>query len=125
MRRMTAAVLSGVYLGTLAVSRALVVVRGPSMEPALWEGDRLLTLPARRRRLRPGQLVVVTDPTAPGHLVVKRLRSVADGSVEVRGDAADRSTDSRHFGPLPLDAVRRIVVARWPDLRTPLRREIP
>jgi hypothetical protein len=109
------------YLGVLAVNRSLVVVRGPSMEPALWPGDRLLTVPARRWWLRPGMVVVVVAPDT-GRAAVKRLRDLADGTVEVRGDAPDRSTDSRQFGRLPLRAVRRVAVARWPDLRTPLRR---
>jgi nickel-type superoxide dismutase maturation protease len=110
------------YLGVLAVNRSLVEVRGPSMEPALWEGDRLLTVPARRNWLEPGQLVVVTDPADGNHEVVKRLTSVGSGKVTVLGDNPRASTDSRTWGPLPVRAVRRIVVARWPDLRSPLRR---
>lgn len=113
------------YLAALAVNRSQVVVRGPSMEPALWPGDRLLTVPVPRSALRAGQVVVVADPAEPTHLVVKRLHDVADGTVDVRGDAPDRSTDSRSWGRLPVRAVRRLAVARWPDLRTPLRRELP
>jgi nickel-type superoxide dismutase maturation protease len=112
------------YLATFATNRSLVVVRGPSMEPTLWPGDRLLTVPAHRWWLRPGQVVVVAVPGAPGRLVVKRLHAVGHGTAEVRGDAPDRSTDSRQWGPLPVLAVRRIAVARWPDLRTPLRRRV-
>lgn len=114
------------YLGVLAVNRALVEVRGPSMEPLLWEGDRLLTVPAWRGAIRPGRIVVVRDPADPAHLVVKRVHAVDGEVVDVRGDAADHSTDSRSWGPLPIapgtGAVRRLVVARWPDLRTPLVR---
>lgn len=109
------------YLAALAVNRSLVVVRGPSMEPSLWPGDRLVTVPAARWWLRPGQVVVVRDPWEPGHRVVKRLVDV-DGTVDVRGDAPDRSTDSRQWGRLPPSSVRRVAVARWPDVRTPLRR---
>jgi nickel-type superoxide dismutase maturation protease len=108
----------------LAVNRSLVEVRGPSMEPALWEGDRLLTVPARRAWLEPGQVVVVADPTDPGHEVVKRLASLGDGLAEVFGDNPRASTDSRSWGPLPLATIRRIVVARWPDVMTPLRRSM-
>ena len=113
----------GTYLAVLAVNRSLVTVRGPSMEPALWPGDRLLTVPSVPALLTPGRVVVVDDPTDPGHLVVKRLHTVDAVAVVVRGDAADRSTDSSVWGPLPRRAVRRIAVARWPDLRTPLRRQ--
>jgi nickel-type superoxide dismutase maturation protease len=111
-----------VYAGVLAVNRSLVEVRGPSMEPALWDGDRLLTVPARRSWLEPGQVVVVADPGDPDHAVVKRLTAIGAGVVEVHGDNPHASTDSRVWGPLPLGAVRRIAMARWPDLRTSLRR---
>ena len=110
------------YLGVLGVNRSLVEVRGPSMEPALWPGDRLLTVPARAWRLRTGQVVVVADPADRHHEVVKRLTAIGRADVEVLGDAPDRSTDSRTWGRLPRSAVRRVAVARWPDLRTPLRR---
>jgi nickel-type superoxide dismutase maturation protease len=112
------------YLTVLAVNRSLVEVRGPSMRPALWEGERLFTVPARRGWLAPGQVVVVEDPTEPGHLVVKRLTAIGSGQVEVRGDDPAASTDSRIWGPLPLRDVRRIAVRRWPDVRTRLRREL-
>lgn len=113
------------YLGALAANRSQVQVRGSSMEPTLQPGDRLLTVPAIPRALRAGRVVVVADPADPGHLVVKRLADVDCASVEVRGDAPERSTDSRTWGRLPRAAVRRIVVARWPDLRTPLHRDLP
>jgi nickel-type superoxide dismutase maturation protease len=111
-----------VYAVVLAVNRSLVEVRGPSMEPTLREGDRLLTVPARPGWLDPGQVVVVADPADDSHLVVKRLSAIGAGQVQVHGDDPRASTDSRVWGPLPLRAVRRIAVARWPDLRTPLRR---
>jgi signal peptidase I len=126
------AVLAALYLATLAVNRSLVVVRGPSMEPTLWPGDRLLTVPAHPWWLRPGQVVLVAPPEGP-ELVVKRVhhierRRAGDGAgpsllVDVRGDAPGLSTDSRWWGPLPRRRVRRVAVARWPDLRTRLWRK--
>jgi signal peptidase I len=122
------------YLAVLTVNRSLVTVRGPSMEPALWEGDRLLTVPAWRGAIVTGRVVVVRDPGDPGHLVVKRVHALVypGGAtpgrrelVEVRGDAPDRSTDSRAWGPVPVSAVRRLVLRRWPDLRTRLSRPEP
>src|SRR5690606_27803847 len=104
---------------------SLVAVAGPSMEPALWPGDRLLTVPSRAWPLRVGQVVVVRDPGDASHLVVKRLTTVERDRVTVLGDAPDRSTDSRSWGPLPRRDVRRVAIARWPDLRSPLRRMEP
>lgn len=104
----------------LAVNRSLVRVAGASMEPALTDGDVVLTVPATRRARLPGRVVVVEDPTEPGHLVVKRIHAVDESGIDVRGDLPERSTDSRTWGRLPHGAVRRLVVARWPDLRTSL-----
>jgi nickel-type superoxide dismutase maturation protease len=111
-----------VYLGVLGLNRSLVEVRGASMEPALWPGDRLLTLPAWLVRVRPGAVVVVRDPADHTHPVIKRVHALVDERVDVRGDAAARSTDSRQWGPLPRRSVRRVAIARWPDLRTRLTR---
>jgi mitochondrial inner membrane protease subunit 1 len=82
------------------------VVEGRSMVPTLLPGDRLVVLPLPPAA---GRLLVVRDPRAPARLLVKRCaRVLPDGSVDVRGDAPDGSTDSRHFGPVP----RRLVVGR-------------
>jgi nickel-type superoxide dismutase maturation protease len=106
----------------LGVNRSLVEVRGRSMEPTLRPGDRLLTVPARRAWLRRGRVVVVRDPGDPDHLAVKRIADVERGRVAVLGDHPEASTDSRTWGTLPIAAVRRVVVRRWPDLRTRLHR---
>ena len=108
------------YLAVVAINRSLVEVRGSSMEPVLWPGDRLLTVPAALSWLRVGQVVVVRDPGDPDHLVVKRLADVDRITVEVRGDDPDRSTDSRQWGRLPRSSVRRVALVRWPDVRSPL-----
>lgn len=73
------------------------------MEPAIADGDWLLVDPDawRVRPPAPGALVLLADPRAPHRLLVKRVHTVfPDGSLDVRGDAPDRSTDSRHFGPV-------------------------
>jgi nickel-type superoxide dismutase maturation protease len=110
------------YLATLAANRSLVVVRGASMEPPLWAGDHLLTRPTWLGPIRAGQVVVVADPTDPSHLVVKRVDRADGGEVVVTGDNPAASTDSRTWGPLRPAAVRRVVLRRWPDLRTRLHR---
>jgi nickel-type superoxide dismutase maturation protease len=92
--------------------RRLEVV-GPSMQPTLRPGDRLLAvrLPAAWP-LRRGDLVVLHDPRhgAAAPPVVKRVVGV-DGrrrQVEVAGDNPAASTDSRTYGPVD----RRQVVGR-------------
>lgn len=106
----------------LAVRRSLVEVRGPSMEPTLWPGDRLVTVPAIAAWLRVGHVVVLDDPEDASHRLIKRIVAVAEGHVEVRGDDPRRSTDGRRWGPVPRGAVRRIAITRWPSVLSPLRR---
>lgn len=113
------------YLGVLACNRSLVEVRGDSMAPTLWAGDRLVTLPSWLLRPRPGRIVVARDPRDPSRVLVKRVqRRVGRDHLDLRGDDPEASTDSRVYGPLPRRLVRRVVVARWPDLLTPLRRPV-
>ncbi|MCA1784273.1 MAG: nickel-type superoxide dismutase maturation protease [Intrasporangiaceae bacterium] len=121
IRRASTAVLLAAVAG-IAVRRSFVDVAGPSMLPTLWPGDRLVTIPAHRAWLRPGQVVVLEDPADPSHLVIKRLTAVDGGRVEVRGDDPDHSTDGRLWGPLPASSVRRIAVTRWPQVLSPLGR---
>jgi nickel-type superoxide dismutase maturation protease len=109
-------------LGLVGLRRAVVEVAGPSMGPTLVPGDRLLTVPARRRWLRAGQVVVLTDPGDPAHLVVKRVRRVSGDRVEVVGDDPARSTDSRRWGTVPASSIRRIALTRWPDIGARLTR---
>jgi nickel-type superoxide dismutase maturation protease len=88
-----------------------VVVSGTSMQPGFLPGDRLVVVPARR--LHPGQVVAVRDPREPSRILVKRIRSIRDGLVDVRGDDDAASTDSRHFGPVPRTSVIGKVVYRY------------
>jgi nickel-type superoxide dismutase maturation protease len=94
-----------------------VEVHDDSMSPTLRPGDRLLVDPRAYRASppHPGEIVVLTDPETPARWLVKRVAAVGpagrdpdhdtplpDGTVFVTGDAADRSRDSRQFGPVPL-----------------------
>jgi nickel-type superoxide dismutase maturation protease len=91
-------------------------VTGDSMTPTLRPGDRVLVvggLGPWRPRPRTGDLVALADPRDPGRLIVKRVAAVAGASVEVRGDNAAASTDSRHFGPVARAAVVGRVVYRY------------
>lgn len=121
-RRRLLAVLLGCTGLTFVLRRSLVEVRGPSMEPTLWPGDRLVTIPARPGWLRSGQVVVLEDPEDPSHRVIKRLVAVSGDHVEVRGDDPGRSTDGRRWGPVSSTAVQRIAITRWPAVLSPLTR---
>lgn len=103
-----------------------MVVLGKSMLPTFEEGDRVLALAPRltrplsprRRRLRTGDVVVIADPRQPGRSGVgpaflKRVCAAYADGIEVRGDNPEASTDSRHFGPVPWEAVLGIVVYRY------------
>jgi nickel-type superoxide dismutase maturation protease len=89
-----------------------IEVAGPSMIPTLAPGDRLLVVPPHRP-LRAGDLVALRDPELPARLLVKRVESVSDAGVQVRGDNDGASRDSRDFGAVGLDAVVGVAVYRY------------
>jgi nickel-type superoxide dismutase maturation protease len=94
-----------------------VEVTGDSMLPAFEHGDRLLLAPTGR--LRPGQVVALPDPRDASRLLVKRVRTVNDTTLEVRGDNGAASTDSRDFGLVPrAGLVGRVVYRYGPPGRT-------
>jgi signal peptidase I len=101
----------------------LVLVSGPSMVPALRDGDRLVVwLRAPRRPPAVGRVVLVELPDRP--LSVKRLTSVEpDGRITVEGDNEFGSTDSRSLGPLSVASLRGVVLIRvWPRPGKPPRK---
>jgi hypothetical protein len=114
----------------IGVRRSLVRVRGLSMRPTLREGDLVVTVPLpavaedgpidgaawrlRERLLRPGRLVVLSEPGDGDHLIIKRAASVTREGVDVIGDDPGWSIDSRTFGTVPHRDVRRIVLGRLP-----------
>jgi signal peptidase I len=109
------------------------VVLGPSMEPTLEDGDRVLvdlwTLSRRPPNL--GEVVVFTgpsdedlvkriarepypgqDPFPPPVLVAKSPLELTFG---VLGDNPDSSRDSREFGRVPQHRIRgRVIWRYWP-----------
>ena len=117
----------GCYLGLLTADRSRVVVRGHSMSPTLLPGDVLLTVPAIgpvQLRLTPGRVVLLADPQDDDHLVIKRVLAVDGTQLWLRGDDPTRSTDSRTWGWVDADRVRRLAIRRWPQVRTPLWRNV-
>jgi nickel-type superoxide dismutase maturation protease len=94
-----------------------VVVEGPSMEPTLATGDRLVA--ARGRAARVGDVVAVRRPGGDRRLMVKRVVAVRGDKVVVAGDNPARSTDSRSFGPVRRREILGRVVYRYaPEGRT-------
>ncbi len=62
------------------------LVYGPSMEPSLHEGERLLVnkLVYRFRAPAPGEIVVFSEPGSDGRNLVKRVVAVAGQELEIR-----------------------------------------
>ena len=90
-----------------------VAVRGPSMSPALHDGDVVLV--RFGAPVRSGNVVLVRWPARPRQLSVKRAVRAVDGGWWVEGDNPFGSTDSRQFGVVPAAAVRGLVLLRlWP-----------
>lgn len=87
-----------------------VLVRGPSMEPALRDGDCLLV--RRGSRVRPGSVVLARFHDRPGLLVVKRaVRPVPDGWL-LASDNATAPGAAAGSGD-----VEAVVLLRWWPLR--------
>ena len=87
-----------------------VLVRGPSMVPALRSGDCLLV--GRGACVRPGDLVVARYRSRPGLLVVKRAVEPSDGGWLVASD--------NPFAPGPAgvaDVEARVLLRYWPARR--------
>ncbi len=132
-RPLVSSLARGAALGTgIALARAarewldVVEVHGASMVPALVPGDWLVVerRTYARRAPRVGEVVLAPDPRDPGRELIKRV-AVVDleaGTIELRGDAPEESTDSRAFGAVPLASVRWRAVARyWPAGRAGFR----
>ncbi|HSE61898.1 MAG TPA: S26 family signal peptidase [Candidatus Saccharimonadales bacterium] len=74
------------------------------MAPAYTPGR--LVFAARLRKPRVGDVVIVRHH----HLeLIKRISQIEDGRVYLLGDNPMESTDSRHYGWLPLASVQGIV----------------
>lgn len=91
----------------------LAHVRGPSMSPALRDGDVVLVL--RGGRPRPGRVVLVRWPRRPGQLSVKRVVGRSGTGWHVLGDNPRASTDSRTLGPAGV--LGTVPLRLWPAPR--------
>ncbi|MEU9145835.1 S26 family signal peptidase [Streptomyces sp. NPDC048349] len=133
-----------------ALSRRFVVVtvRGPSMEPAYRDGDRVLV--RRGGPPRNGEVVVAGHPGAARRgeygLLIKRVAAVPgdriprvgvpalarapgsrvpDGRLVLLGDNRPVSLDSRELGYFPADRVLGRVLRHLPAHRTPSPAPLP
>ena len=89
-----------------------VTVEGSSMEPTYLPGERLTAI-RRWRPVRQGDVVVVRDPRNTSRWLLKRCVARVGSRLDLRGDNALGSTDSRDFGLVPLrDAVYIVLGAR-------------
>lgn len=120
---MVAALVAFALALVLVVRRSLVVVtvRGDSMLPSLVSGQRLWARTFRTglrrhraRALKVGDVVAFTRPDGDGdEWLIKRVTALAGGAVPpgsilVRGDNGGYDSDT--FGPLPVVAVRAVVL---------------
>lgn len=96
------------YPGGWSARRA--TVRGPSMSPALADGDIVLVV--RVDRPRPGTVALVCWPSRPSQLSVKRVVGRCGAGWWVLGDNPRGSTDSRELGPA--EVVGTVPLRLWP-----------
>lgn len=112
--------LAGVGAAVASMRPFRVEVAGSSMEPTLRQGDWLVA--TRRGRVGRGSIVVLAHPERPLDLV-KRVTAVPGDVVAgrplgpneylVAGDNSGRSTDGRHFGTVPRQAIAGLVRVRY------------
>jgi signal peptidase I len=114
------------YLPMVFSWQAMVVMTG-SMEPRIQPGDVIVVQPAAPATLKVGEVIVVRDPSRPGHLLSHRVVGVRpDGAVITRGDAnghddpAVLPEDIVGIGRLRIPMVGRperwFLTRQWPPL---------
>ncbi|KAG8920810.1 hypothetical protein FRC03_001588 [Tulasnella sp. 419] len=119
------------YIGRVGVSF------GASMLPTFSQDINLVLLECfshRYGRISRGDIVVATKPTTPDYVICKRVIGlpgdtvcidpmenpprhvvIPRGHVWLQGDNMFNSTDSRHYGPVPVGLLQGKVIARlWP-----------
>ncbi|MFE3456596.1 S26 family signal peptidase [Nocardiopsis aegyptia] len=147
------AVAGGTGLWSLRRTWLVVDVIGESMAPTFLDGDRVLVRRGGAEALRVGDVIVFGGPlhgdddrppeAGRTAMVVKRVAALpgdpvpdtvpmSDGrstvpsaSLVLLGDNADRSIDSRVWGPVRLDGVLGVVVRRMASRRDPVGRGAP
>lgn len=80
-------------------------VKGASMHPTLPHGKIVVAL--KHRKPRVGDVVIVQHHRVE---VLKRIHDMKGPLVYLLGDNPDESTDSRHYGWLPLSKILGVVL---------------
>ena len=88
-----------------------IIVENASMLPDFVPGERVTAM-RRWRHVRPGDVVVLRDPRDAHHWLLKRCVSRVGTRLDVRGDNAGPSTDSRAFGLVEEASVSWIVLSK-------------
>jgi signal peptidase len=84
------------------------VVMTGSMEPRLHPGDVVLSAPATAQMVKPGQIILVTNPAQPAHLLVHRfVRWSSTGQIITKGDA-NPTEDSTPVPPADVHGLPRL-----------------
>ncbi|MEO1429566.1 MAG: nickel-type superoxide dismutase maturation protease [Cyanobacteria bacterium J06633_8] len=91
-------------------------VSGSSMLPELQPGEEILYNPKAYRRKLPqvGDIVVARHPYQPIQIIKRVAVVLADGSCFLIGDNTSSSTDSRSYGPIPLNKILGKVTSKFP-----------
>ena len=81
------------------------------MLPTLQEGDIVIYRPINKQKIVPkrGAIVVVEDPQNPRSLIIKRVYKESTKWLDLRGDNALNSIDSRQFGLVNTNHLRGVV----------------
>jgi nickel-type superoxide dismutase maturation protease len=91
-------------------------VNGTSMLPLLKPGQEVLINPRayKYRHPQPGDIVVAQRPDRPDVRLIKRVVSITEnGRCILKGDNPLESTDSRNFGPVPMEYLVGQVTGRF------------
>ena len=92
--------------------RRRFVVEGHSMMPLLNPGEEVL-IADMPFPFKVGDTILFLHPQNPDLLILKRIDSIMNDALFLRGANPSDSLDSRSFGPVPLPMVKGVVTSRF------------